>query len=100
MLERSAKVQHIDVLVSAQLLKYFANPSPYFTVKLFLAVFGYKYDMILAFPFNMGHTLPILHSVLHDHRPCRGLPRGATLFYLRRIGKAFSSLTAKGRGLR
>jgi hypothetical protein len=91
--------QQIDAPVSAQLLKYLTNPSPDSAVKLFLAVFGNKHNMILAFPLYMSHTLPILHSVLHDHCPGRGLPHGATLFYFPRIGKAFSSLTAIGRGL-
>jgi hypothetical protein len=91
--------QQIDAPVSAQLLKYLANPSPNSTLKLFLTVFGNKHNMILAFPFNMSHTLTIRHSALHDHCPCRGLPHGATLFYFPRIEKAFSSLTAKGLGL-
>jgi hypothetical protein len=33
-------------------------------VELFLAVFGDKYNMILAFPFHMSHTLPIFHCGL------------------------------------
>jgi hypothetical protein len=37
--------------------------------------------MILAFLFYVGHTLPILHSVLHVLGPARGLPHGATLFF-------------------
>jgi hypothetical protein len=56
--------------------------------------------MILAFPFHMRHTLPIFQSVLLESGPGWGLPREDVLFSSPRIGKAFSSLTAIGRGLR
>ena len=55
--------------------------------------------MIRAFPFNMSYTLPIHHSFLFADGPQRGLPHEDAFILSRRIGKAFSSLAAIGRGL-
>jgi hypothetical protein len=92
--------QNFYALISTQFLKHIATALSHSTVKSFLAVFGDKDNMILAFPFHMSHTLPILHSVLLSRCLFEGLPQEDAFILYRRNGKAFSSLTAKGRGLR
>ena len=92
--------QNFYDLIWTELLKYITNALSHSTVKSFLAVLGDKGNIILAFPFHMSHTLPILHSVLLSSCPFWGLPQEDAFISYHRNGKAFSSLTAKGRGLR
>ncbi len=53
------------------------------------AVLWREYNMILAFPFDMGHTLPILHNVLLIQRPSRGLPQVDVIFFHAGTAKPF-----------
>ena len=79
-------------------MKNSANSFSNITIELFLSVFWSENNMILAFSFNMSHTLPILHNILLFSSPFGSLPQGVVIFFIRWIGKAFSSLTAVGRG--
>jgi len=83
--------QNFYALISTEFLKYITTALSHSTVEFFLAVFGDKDTMILAFPFH--------NSVLLSRCPFGGLPHEDAFILYRRNGKAFSSLTAKGRGL-
>jgi hypothetical protein len=70
-------------------MKDLSNPFSNVTVELLLAILRCEDNMILAFPFYMGHTLPILHNVLLFKALCGAFLRGTLYFLLAGSAKPF-----------
>jgi hypothetical protein len=85
-------------LLTTQIAQYRPNTIPGFPVKHFVTVLRYENNMILAFPPDVGHALPVMHLALL--RPL-GPSQEESLFISssRRNSKALSCLTARGGGL-
>jgi len=74
------------------------DPTSYPSEQYLVTILWYKHYMILAFPSDVGHALPILHWL--SFAPWEDLPKRESLYNISRtFSRALSCLTARGGGL-